>query len=149
MMKTKFITFILIVVSGIFVKVNAQDTIKRNKSNYTSQAELDRIAVYKTPEYEGGQQALYNDIGTLFNTHGAPVGTYKIYITFTIEKDGTISDVVAKTDPGYGMGDEAIRVMNNLPKKFSPGENKLGDILRVGLALPITINVEKPTEKKD
>jgi hypothetical protein len=44
----------------------------------------------------------------------------KIYTTFIIEKDGSISDIKILRDLGYGTGKEIIRVLKLSPK-WSPG----------------------------
>jgi len=46
----------------------------------------------------------------------APPGTYKVLVQFIVEKDGSITDVVAVTSYGYGMEKEAIRVIKKGPK---------------------------------
>lgn len=47
--------------------------------------------------------------------NGAPAGTYTTYIQFVVDKDGNISDVKALTNYGYGMEDEAIKVIKKGP----------------------------------
>jgi protein TonB len=51
---------------------------------------------------------------------GAPPGTYTVYVRFIVSKNGAISDVVAETKHGYGMEEEAIRVIKKGPK-WKPG----------------------------
>src|SRR5436190_13901258 len=34
-----------------------------------------------------------------------PLGTYKVDVKFLVEKDGSISNVVALNDPGYGLAE--------------------------------------------
>ena len=46
----------------------------------------------------------------------APPGAYKVLVQFIVEKDGSITDVVAVTSYGYGMEEEAIRVIKKGPK---------------------------------
>lgn len=65
----------------------------------------------------------------------------RVYITFTIENDGSISDVRSLRDVGYGTGEEAIRVMKLSPK-WSPGKVN-GEAVKVMYSLPITINTEQ------
>lgn len=43
--------------------------------------------------------------------NGAPTGSYKVLIQFVVDKDGTVSDIKALTGHGYGMEEEAIRVL--------------------------------------
>lgn len=61
----------------------------------------------------------------------------KIYATFIVEKDGSLSDIKILRDIGYETGAEAIRVLKLSPK-WSPGKinNKL---VRVMYALPISV----------
>lgn len=61
----------------------------------------------------------------------------KIYVTFVIEKDGTISNINILRDVGHGTGDEAKRVLENMPR-WNPA--KIGEkIVRCNYAMPITI----------
>ncbi|MEO7531227.1 MAG: energy transducer TonB [Sediminibacterium sp.] len=50
------------------------------------------------------------------NDNGAPPGKYTVVVSFIVSKDGTISDVTAETDPGYGTKAEAIKVIQKGPK---------------------------------
>ncbi|TAH12517.1 MAG: energy transducer TonB [Sphingobacteriia bacterium] len=47
--------------------------------------------------------------------NGAPAGKYTVVVSFIVSKDGTISDVVAENDPGYGTKAEALRVIARGP----------------------------------
>ena len=48
--------------------------------------------------------------------NGAPPGKYTVVVSFIVAKDGSISDVAAENDPGYGTKAEAIRVIQKGPK---------------------------------
>ena len=48
--------------------------------------------------------------------NGAPEGTYKVIVRFIVSKDGSISDVQAETKHGYGMEDEAVKIIKRGPK---------------------------------
>jgi protein TonB len=43
-------------------------------------------------------------------------------------------------DPGYGLGQEAIRVLKNIKTKWSPGI-KNGNSVRTSYNLPIKVNI--------
>jgi protein TonB len=43
--------------------------------------------------------------------NGAPAGRYTVVVSFIVDKNGGISDVVAENDPGYGTKAEALRVI--------------------------------------
>jgi periplasmic protein TonB len=47
---------------------------------------------------------------------GAPEGQYTVWIQFIVDKEGVISDVKALTKHGYGMENEAMKVINKGPK---------------------------------
>ena len=61
----------------------------------------------------------------------------KVYVTFVVEKDGSLTDIKVIRDIGYGTGKEAIRVLKKCPK-WTPGEQN-GKKVRVLYSLPITI----------
>lgn len=48
--------------------------------------------------------------------NGAPEGTYQVIVRFVVGKDGTISDVQAETGHGYGMEQEAMKIIKKGPK---------------------------------
>ncbi|MFT3947786.1 MAG: energy transducer TonB [Agriterribacter sp.] len=70
--------------------------------------------------------------------NGAPAGTYKVVVQFIVAKDGTISDVKALDKPGYGMDNEAVRVIEGGPK-WVPG--KMGRPVKSYKKQPITFIV--------
>ena len=48
--------------------------------------------------------------------NGAPTGRYSVTVSFIVAKDGSISEVKAENDPGYGTKEEAVRVIQRGPK---------------------------------
>ena len=53
--------------------------------------------------------------------NGAPAGRYAVTVSFVVSRDGSISDVKAESDPGYGTAAEAVRVIKKGPK-WTPAE---------------------------
>jgi len=47
---------------------------------------------------------------------GAPAGKYTIKLNFFVGKDGSVNNIVAENNPGYGTVEECIRVMRRSPK---------------------------------
>ena len=43
-------------------------------------------------------------------------GTYTVVVQFVVDKEGNVSDVKALTSHGYGMEDEAVRVIKKGPQ---------------------------------
>jgi len=61
----------------------------------------------------------------------------KVYVDFTVEKDGTISNIYIIRDLGHGTGEEAKRVLQNMPR-WNPAK-KDGKIVRCRYAMPMII----------
>jgi len=61
----------------------------------------------------------------------------KIFVTFVVEKNGSLSDIKVIRDIGYGTGKEAIRVLKRSPK-WNPGEQN-GKKVRVLYSIPISV----------
>ncbi len=72
-------------------------------------------------KFPGGQEAwnkyLTRNLDAQAPTNaGAPQGNYTVTVSFLVSKDGSISEVQALNDPGYGCGAEAVRVIKKGPK---------------------------------
>jgi hypothetical protein len=93
------------------------------------------------PEFPGGISEFYKFVGNNFKTPEQPNLNGKVYITFIIEKDGSLSDIKNLRDIGYGTGEEAIRVLKICPK-WIPGKMN-GVSVRVMYSLPITLQSGK------
>jgi len=70
--------------------------------------------------FKGGESAWKRFLERNLNPNtpvdnGAPIGTYTVYVQFVVSKDGSISDVRALTSHGYGMEQEAVRVIKKGP----------------------------------
>ena len=52
---------------------------------------------------------------------GAPPGRYTVVLNFIVDKTGNISDIIVENDPGYGVADEAIRVLKKAGG-WTPGQ---------------------------
>ncbi len=89
------------------------------------------------PEFPGGMDKFYGFVGKSFNVPDEEGINGKIYVSFTVEKDGTLTDIKVLRDVGFGTGNEAIRVLKKCPK-WAPGEQN-GKKVRCTYSLPITI----------
>ena len=65
----------------------------------------------------------------------------KIYVSFVVERDGSLTAIKVLRDPGYGLGKEAERVLKSLKTKWSPGIQN-GKPVRASFNLPIAINIK-------
>lgn len=96
----------------------------------------------KLPEFPGGMSKFYTYVGNNFNKPELDADrTMRVYVSFVIEKDGSMTDIVVKNDPGYGLGKEAVRVLKSLRTKWTPGILD-GKAVRTAYNLPITIKTE-------
>lgn len=108
--------------NGISVaKPVAAENVKLNSDDYDKTF----TKVYMEASFPGGADILKVYLQENLNTNvpkknGAPAGTYTVVVQFIVAKDGSISDVEAVTRPGYGMENEAIRVIAGGPK-WEPG----------------------------
>ncbi|MFZ1313446.1 MAG: energy transducer TonB [Chitinophagaceae bacterium] len=81
-----------------------------------------------------------NANGQVATDNGAPEGTYTTLVQFVVDKEGNISDVRALTNHGYGMEEEAIRVIKKGPKWTPAVQN--GRQVKAYRKQPITFRVE-------
>ena len=90
------------------------------------------------PEFPGGEMALRQYIA---NAIKYPVIAQengiqgKVYVTFVVDKDGTISDARIARGVDPSLDKEALRVVNMLPK-WKPGKQR-GKAVRVSYTVPI------------
>ncbi|OAB25073.1 outer membrane transport energization protein TonB [Flavobacterium fryxellicola] len=89
------------------------------------------------PDFPGGINKFYKFVGDNYQTPEEEGLKGKVYVTFVVEKDGSLTDIKVIRDIGYGTGKEAIRVLKKCPK-WTPGEQN-GKKVRVLYSLPITI----------
>jgi protein TonB len=89
------------------------------------------------PDFPGGMAKFYKYVGNNYRTPEEEGLAGKVYVTFVVEKDGSLTDIKVVRDIGYGTGKEAIRVLKSCPK-WNPGEQN-GKKVRVLYSLPITI----------
>lgn len=101
------------------------------------------MVVEKQPSFPGGEQARMEYLSEnieypqLARESGIQ-GT--VYVTFVVEKDGSITDVRVLRGIGGGCDEEAIRVVKNMPK-WEPGEQR-GKPVRVQFNMPIRFTLQ-------
>jgi protein TonB len=71
--------------------------------------------------------------------NGAAEGTYSVVVQFVVDKEGKISDVRPLTNHGYGMEQEAVRVIQKGPK-WNPAQQN-GRQVKAYRKQPITFHV--------
>ena len=98
--------------------------------------------VENDPEFPGGMEALYKYLRE--NIKYPQLArenniTGRVYVTFVVERDGSIANPRVLKDIGGGCGQEAIRVVKAMPK-WNPGKQR-GKAVRVQFNLPVSFNL--------
>jgi len=95
----------------------------------------------KQPEFPGGIKKFYDYVGTNFDKPEIDdVESISVFVSFVIEKDGSMTDIKVLRNPGYGLDKEAVRVLKSLKTKWKPGV-KDGQFVRTQYTLPIKIQM--------
>jgi hypothetical protein len=102
---------------------------------------VNSLSLDKLPEFPGGISKFYSYVGNNFEKQEIDgSGSIRVYVSFVIERDGSMTDIQVKRDPGYGLGKEAVRVLKSLKTKWSPGMIS-GKPVRTAYNLPITVQM--------
>lgn len=104
---------------------------------------VDFNAVEVQPTFPGGLAAFYQWVGKNYNypqmaKEQGVSGT--VYVSFVVERDGSLTDIKVIRDLKYGTGEEAQRMLKNSPK-WKPGIQN-GRPVRVSYSLPIKLNLQ-------
>jgi TonB-dependent SusC/RagA subfamily outer membrane receptor len=102
-------------------KLDALEFVEKTPSVVTVTNYQKNVTRIKLPQFPGGEEALAKYLEQNLNhklpqERGGPEGKYTVVLSFLVEEDGTVSNVEARNDPGYGTAEEAIRVIKNGPK---------------------------------
>ena len=74
------------------------------------------ITVEKEAEFPGGMNAWMKYLKRNLNSGlpaeaGAPEGRYTVVVSFLVDRNGNVSEVIAENNPQYGTAEEAVRVV--------------------------------------
>jgi protein TonB len=155
----KKIVYLAVVLMLSSVVVNAQEKSKGTGTgieNLKKEGPIDKPGgvfisddpdhVYNTaglqahPSFPGSfQLEVQKGLNTADN--GAP-SSFKgrVYVSFIVEKDGTLTGISCRRDPGYGFGKEVEDAIKKIKKKWEPGTMN-GKPVRVNYSVPILIEV--------
>lgn len=129
-----------------FTALSAQNTgEERNLKKSNVKESVDEPTfnlVEQMPEFPGGIDAMRQYIaGNLQYPEQALKEkiTGKVYVSFIVEKDGSVSNVKVLHGIGGGCDDEAVRVVSNMPR-WKPGMKK-GNPVRVQYTLPLNFQL--------
>ena len=133
---TKIAFFIVFFIFNFNCQAQAVDSISVNQKE-TEDKKIES-KVQTLPEFPGGMAGFAKYVSKSYKVPATFSGSGTIYVSFIVEKDGSLSDIKVVRDLGYGTGEEAVRIMKLAPK-WKPGMQDYKPV-RVGYNLPIKIS---------
>lgn len=121
--KGKLFTMVFMMISLLSVS----QTVVHPTENPTDDLNKIYVRVDEEAQFPGGvlswQKFLEKNLNmALLKPYGAPDGTYRITVRFIVSYSGIITDVTSLTKFGYGMENEAMRIIKAGPK-WTPAIN--------------------------
>lgn len=101
------------------------------------------VVVEDEPEFPGGTEALYRYLAS--NIHYPAEAKAeriqgRVFVSFVIEKDGSVTNIKVLRDIGGGCSEEAVRVVKAMPR-WKPGRQR-GQRVRTQFNLPIEFKLD-------
>jgi len=96
------------------------------------------LVVEVQPSFMGGNNEMYKFLGKNLKYPSAAQSANiqgKVFLSFIVEKDGSISGIESMNGIGFGCDEEAIRVMKLMPKWIAGKQN--GRNVRVKFTIPV------------
>lgn len=116
---------------------NGTETLNTNGNEVLSTEILD-----SKPQFPGGIEKFYRYIVNHFNSPTVDTdGNIRIFVSFVVEKDGSMSNIKVINKPGALLEKEAIRVLQSMKTKWTPGMLQSKPV-RTAYNLPITIKID-------
>ena len=95
----------------------------------------------KKPLFPGGIEKFYRYVGNNFRSPMLDeTKNVRIFVSFVVEKDGSMSNIKVINKPGQALEKEAIRVLQSIKTKWSPGILNSKPV-RTAYNLPIVVQV--------
>ena len=102
--------------------------------------------VEEMPQYPGGEQALLKYVSDNITYPQEAKDKEiqgRVFVSFIVEKDGSVNEVKVLRSIGGGCDEEAVRVIKDMPK-WKPGKME-GQPVRVSYQIPINFKLDSPT----
>lgn len=123
--------------------VPATENMEEESGQTSDSKVFDMSIVEVQPEFNGGQRDLSKYISNNIKYPSAARQNHvegKVYLSFIVERDGSLNDIRVKQGIGSGCDEEAVRVLKNSPK-WKPGTVK-GTPVRTFCVLPVAFQLE-------
>ena len=127
----------VVVTSKTPPNVEAKETNDTEAPNLETKEDI-FLVVETMPKFPGGEKAMYTYIAknVKYPAKAKQEGTQgRVFVTFVVEKDGSISEVALLRGVSEELDQEALRVIKSMPK-WTPGEQS-GKPVRVQYRMPI------------
>lgn len=101
------------------------------------------VVVEKMPEFAGGTDALMRYLRNHLRYPSEALRAQaegRVYVSFVVQADGTIADISVPKGLGYGLDEEAQRVVRQMPA-WTPGQQS-HHAVPVRFTLPITFRIQ-------
>ncbi len=102
------------------------------------------VVVEQAASFPGGTEAMYKFISDNLQYPRLAIEKGiqgRVYVTFIVEKDGSITDIKVLRDIGDGCGDEVVRLVKTMPK-WKPAKQR-GKTVRQQFNLPVMFSLVK------
>lgn len=95
------------------------------------------------PEYPGGGDKAFNKhiMKNLRIPDVDTKGTFVIILSYVVEKDGSMSSIKIVKDPGHGLGEQGLKVLQSVTQKWLPATIKDKPV-RVAVKCPISVSIK-------
>lgn len=100
------------------------------------------VSMENPPSYPGGMASFYKFLGeNIKYPEQAKADNVQgnVFVSFTVEKDGSLNDIKVDRKLGSGTDEEAVRVIK-LSKKWNPGMQN-GKVVRVKYNIPVRFKI--------
>lgn len=135
--------FIFAIFSALIAVAAAQEPAGRNDNKGSVNLNDEVFTVVETaPVFPDGQEGLtkYIQENIQYPIEAKEKGiTGNVFVTFIIEKNGSVSNVKVLRDIGGGCGDEVVRIVKAMPH-WEPGKQR-GKPVRVQFNLPVNFSL--------
>lgn len=127
---------------GSYEEIYEKGIFKSGKSTLPNGKQIKYREIEQKPEFKKGMAEFFQYVNWSykFPNEAQENGVRgKLYITFVVERDGSLTDYEFRNNLGYGTQEEAVRVLNNCPK-WIPGMQH-----GIPVRVKYTININLPT----
>jgi TonB family protein len=101
------------------------------------------VSLAKPPTYPGGMEKFYEFLSKNIKYPEAAIDNEiegNVHVSFTVEKDGSLTDIKVERKLGFGIDEEAVRVLKTT-KKWNPGVQN-GRAARVKYNIPVKFSLD-------